>query len=110
MDNPSISDTKLAATTSNENSDAQNGSRYWLQSSIGDPSFADVFIAGRPAQADAPDAVCEQEHAGVCADFDFSRLLELDKGWGICRHQLIERYVDALYCLSCLLLLSLWSG
>jgi engulfment/cell motility protein 1 len=64
---------------------------FKLQSSIGDPSFADVFIA--------EDGLTRLRYLTLHATGNtlaysltsFARLLEVDKGWECVDHELVER-------------------
>jgi engulfment and cell motility protein 1 len=64
---------------------------FKLQSAIGDPSFADVFLieGGLPKLANI--AVHANGNTLAYALTSFSRLLELDKGWEHVSPELIER-------------------
>jgi engulfment/cell motility protein 1 len=89
MDNINIPDlvTRLA---SNEDS-VRKMAVFKLQSNIGDPSFADVFIL----EGGLPKLVHLTLYASgntlAYALTSFSRLLELDKGWENVSAELIER-------------------
>ena len=64
---------------------------FKLQSVLGDPSFADVFIVegGLPKLTDL--ALRANGNTLAYALTSFSRLLELDKGWEYVTEELIER-------------------
>lgn len=64
---------------------------FKLQSAIGDPSFADVFMieGGLPKLARL--ALNANGNTLAYALTSFSRLLELDKGWDQVSAELIER-------------------
>jgi engulfment/cell motility protein 1 len=89
MDNINVGDlvTRLA---SNEDS-VRKMAVFKLQSNIGDPSFADVFII----EDGLPKLVHLTLYSGgntlAYALTSFSRLLELDKGWEYVTSELIER-------------------
>jgi engulfment and cell motility protein 1 len=89
MDNVNISD--LVARLGSEEDSVRKMGVFKLQSAIGDPSFADVFIleGGLPKLT----ALTLQSNGNTLAYAltSFSRLLELDKGWEYVSSELIER-------------------
>lgn len=86
MDNQDI--TGLVARLS---SDERKMAVFKLQSLLGDPSFADVFISegGLPKLTDL--VLRANGNTLAYALTSFSRLLELDKGWEYVNEDLIER-------------------
>jgi engulfment/cell motility protein 1 len=64
---------------------------FKLQSLLGDPSFADVFISegGLPRLTDL--ALRANGNTLAYSLTSFSRLLDLDKGWEYVTEELIER-------------------
>lgn len=64
---------------------------FKLQSAIGDPSFADVFLLEEGLPKLAYLALTAHGNTLAYALTSFSRLLELDKGWEYVSGDLIER-------------------
>lgn len=64
---------------------------FRLQSSIGDPSFAEVFIAQGGLAQLRNLALYSNGNTLAYALTSFSRLLELDKGWDYVTPELISR-------------------
>ena len=89
MDNVNISD--LVARLGSDEDSVRKMGVFKLQSVIGDPSFADVFImeGGLPKLT----ALTLKANGNTLAYAltSFSRLLELDKGWEYVTAELIER-------------------
>ncbi|KIW03946.1 uncharacterized protein PV09_04784 [Verruconis gallopava] len=92
MDNVNITDL-VRRLASNEDS-VRKMAVFKLQSSIGDPSFADVFImeGGLPKLVHL--TLYSSGNTLAYALTSFSRLLELDKGWEYVSAELIERAVQ----------------
>ncbi|KAE9978344.1 hypothetical protein EG327_007431 [Venturia inaequalis] len=67
---------------------------FKLQSAIGDPSFADVFLLEEGLPKLAYLALTAHGNTLAYALTSFSRLLELDKGWEYVSGDLIERAVQ----------------
>ncbi|KAF2397399.1 hypothetical protein EJ06DRAFT_481858 [Trichodelitschia bisporula] len=67
---------------------------FKLQSAIGDPSFADVFIMEGGLPMLAALALTANGNTLAYALTSFGRLLELDKGWDYVTPELIERAVQ----------------
>jgi engulfment and cell motility protein 1 len=89
MDTLSITD--LVARLGGEEDSVRKMAVFKLQSLLGDPSFADVFIAegGLPKLTDL--ALRAVGNTLAYSLTSFSRLLELDKGWEFVTEELIER-------------------
>ena len=69
---------------------------FKLQSEIGDPSFADVFIA-EGGLGKLRNLVLHATHNTLSYSLaSFSKLLEVDKGWECVNTDLIERVCNAL--------------
>lgn len=89
MEATSIPD--LVARLGSEDDSARKMAVFKLQTAIGDPSFADVFIleGGGPKLA----SLSLKSHGNTLAYAltTYSRLLELDKGWEYVTPELIER-------------------
>jgi engulfment/cell motility protein 1 len=64
---------------------------FKLQSAIGDPSFADVFIMEEGLPRLSYLTLTSNGNTLAYALTSFSRLLELDKGWDYVNSELIER-------------------
>lgn len=64
---------------------------FKLQSNIGDPSFADVFIADGGLTKLRYLALQATGNTLAYSLTSFSRLLEVDKGWDYVSQQLVER-------------------
>jgi engulfment/cell motility protein 1 len=64
---------------------------FKLQSAIGDPSFADVFIMEEGLPKLSYLTLTANGNTLAYALTSFSRLLELDKGWEYVNSDLIER-------------------
>ena len=64
---------------------------FKLQSNIGDPSFADIFLVERGLPK-LQDLVLHASGNTLAYSLtSFSRLLEVDKGWDIVNHDMVER-------------------
>ena len=89
MDNINVRDlvTRLG---SNEDS-VRKMAVFKLQSNIGDPSFADVFIMEEGLPKLVHLTLYSSGNTLAYALTSFSRLLELDKGWEYVSAELIER-------------------
>jgi hypothetical protein len=89
MDNINISD--LVSRLASDEDSVRKMAVFKLQSVIGDPSFADLFIneGGLPRLT----TLTLQANGNTLAYAltSFSRLLELDKGWDNVSQELIER-------------------
>jgi engulfment/cell motility protein 1 len=89
MENINISE--LVQRLGSEEDSVRKMAVFKLQSAIGDPSFADVFIL--------EDGLPKLSHLTLSANGNtlayaltsFSRLLELDKGWEYVNSDLIQR-------------------
>jgi hypothetical protein len=64
---------------------------FKLQSNIGDPSFAEIFIAQGGLAKLRTLAVTASGNTLAYSLTSFSRLLELDKGWDYVNSELISR-------------------
>lgn len=64
---------------------------FKLQSNIGDPSFADVFIADGGLKKLRYLTLYATGNTLAYSLTSFSRLLEVDKGWEYVNQQLVER-------------------
>jgi engulfment/cell motility protein 1 len=89
MDTISITD--LVTRLGSEEDSTRKMAVFKLQSLLGDPSFADVFIVegGLPRLTDL--ALRSNGNTLAYALTSFSRLLELDKAWDCVTEELIER-------------------
>lgn len=81
----------LVARLGREDDSGRKMAAFKLQSAIGDPSFADLFVAegGLPKLRE----LCLHANANTLAYglTSLSKLLELDVGWDIVSGDLIER-------------------
>jgi len=64
---------------------------FKLQSNIGDPSFAEIFIAQGGLAKLRKLALTASGNTLAYSLTSFSRLLELDKGWDFVNSELISR-------------------
>lgn len=94
MDNINIPE--LVERLGSEEDSVRKMAVFKLQSAIGDPSFADVFMleGGLPKLAHL--ALNAHGNTLAYALTSFSRLLELDKGWDHVSPELIERVWSTL--------------
>ena len=88
---------------------------FKLQSSIGDPSFADVFILEGGLKKLRYLTLHATGNTLAYSLTSFSRLLEVDKGWEFVNQDLVERVKFFLACsprrlLTCKRRLSSWSS
>ncbi|KAI9798969.1 MAG: hypothetical protein M1833_004322 [Piccolia ochrophora] len=67
---------------------------FKLQSEIGDPSFADIFIAERGLPKLRYLVLSATGNTLAYSLTSFSRLLEVDKGWDCVNQDLVERVVE----------------
>jgi engulfment/cell motility protein 1 len=95
MDNYSISD--LVGRLGSDEDSVRKMAVFKLQSALGDPSFADVFISegGLPKLTSL--ALNSNGNTLAYALTSFSKLLELDKGWECVNEDLIERVRSLSY-------------
>jgi engulfment/cell motility protein 1 len=89
MDNVNISD--LVARLNSDEDSVRKMAVFKLQSIIGDPSFADVFITEGGLPKLTALTLKSNGNTLAYALTSFSRLLELDKGWDNVSSELIER-------------------
>jgi len=71
---------------------------FKLQSNIGDPSFAEIFIAQGGLAKLRKLALTASGNTLAYSLTSFSRLLELDKGWDFVNSELISRVPTSLRC------------
>src|ERR1700753_3586671 len=95
MESLNISD--LVARLGSDEDSVRKMAVFKLQSALGDPSFADVFITegGLPKLRNL--ALRSNGNTLAYALTSFSRLLELDKGWECVDEDLIERVKTNLH-------------
>ncbi|KAI9806665.1 MAG: hypothetical protein M1825_006122 [Sarcosagium campestre] len=67
---------------------------FKLQSDIGDPSFADVFIAERGLSRLKYLVLGATGNTLAYSLASFARLLEVDKGWEVVNQEVVERVVE----------------
>ncbi|TGZ80251.1 hypothetical protein EX30DRAFT_359252 [Ascodesmis nigricans] len=88
--------TDLISRLSNDEDAVKKMAVFRLQSSIGDPSFAEVFIAQGGLAQLRNLALYSNGNTLAYALTSFSRLLELDKGWDYVTPELISRVVELI--------------
>lgn len=95
MDNTDIPD--LVSRLGSGEDSVRKMAAFKLQSALGDPSFADVFISegGLPKLTQL--TLTAHGNTLAYALTSFSRLLELDKGWEFVTVDLIERVSRATH-------------
>ena len=64
---------------------------FKLQSNIGDPSFADVFISDGGLTRLHRLALTATGNTLAYSLASFSKLLEIDKGWNVVNQELVQR-------------------
>jgi engulfment/cell motility protein 1 len=89
MDNINIPE--LVQRLGSDEASVQKMAVFKLQSAIGDPSFADVFIMEDGLPKLSYLTLTANGNTLAYALTSFSRLLELDKGWEYVSSDLIER-------------------
>ncbi|KAF2085699.1 hypothetical protein K490DRAFT_67579 [Saccharata proteae CBS 121410] len=92
MDNINVSD--LIERLASDEDSVRKMAVFKLQSAIGDPSFADLFIAEQGMPRLRHLALHATGNTLAYSLTSFSRLLELDKGWDFVNQDLIERTVE----------------
>jgi engulfment and cell motility protein 1 len=83
--------TDLVARLGSDEDSVRKMAVFKLQSALGDPSFADVFISEGGLAKLTNLALHSNGNTLAYALTSFSRLLELDKGWECVDEDLIER-------------------
>lgn len=89
MDNINISD--LVARLGSDEDAVRKMAVFKLQGSIGDPSFADVFIADGGLVKLRSLTLHASGNTLAYSLTSFARLLEVDKGWEVVDQELVER-------------------
>ncbi|CUS13137.1 unnamed protein product [Tuber aestivum] len=92
MDNIS----ELIERLSNDEDAVKKMAVFKLQSNIGDPSFAEIFIAQGGLAKLRKLALTANGNTLAYSLTSFSRLLELDKGWDFVNSELISRVVELI--------------
>lgn len=93
MDNTSISD--LVERLGSEEDAVRKMAVFKLQGSIGDPSFADIFIAEGGLAKLRYLTLHATGNTLAYSLASFARLLEVDKGWEFADEELVERVSSA---------------
>ena len=89
MESTSISE--LAERLGSEEDGSRKMAAFKLQSSIGDPSFADVFISEGGLTRLHKLALTATGNTLAYSLVAFSHLLEIDKGWEVVDQELVQR-------------------
>ncbi|OJJ08452.1 hypothetical protein ASPVEDRAFT_89669 [Aspergillus versicolor CBS 583.65] len=91
-----INVTELVERLGNEEDAVRKMAVFKLQSSIGDPSFADVFIAEGGLTRLRYLTLNASGNTLAYSLTSFARLLEVDKGWECVDQELVERVVELI--------------
>jgi engulfment/cell motility protein 1 len=92
-----INVTELVERLGNEEDAVRKMAVFKLQSSIGDPSFADVFIAEGGLTRLRYLTLNASGNTLAYSLTSFARLLEVDKGWECVDQELVERVCSQQY-------------